>query len=83
MRVMGTPHPHSSSRGALSKVVQDTFAAGGTPFAQQDPPTLSELGVLNILLSPPRKLDVQIPRGCSLYSREMLVARSYKAIPGP
>ena len=82
MRVMGTPHPHSSSRGALSKVVQDIFAAGGTPFAEQDPPTLSELGVLNILLSPPRKLDVQIPRtGCSLYSREMLVARSYKAIP--
>ena len=82
MRAIGAPHPHSSSRGALSKVVQDIFAAGGTPFAEQDPPTLGELGVLNILLSPPRKLDVQIPRtGCSLYSREMLVARSYKAIP--
>ena len=72
----------TSALTALSKVVQDIFAAGGTPFAEHDPPTLSELGVLNILLSPPRKLDVQIPRtGCSLYSREMLVARSYKAIP--
>ena len=82
VRVIGTPHPRLSSRGALSKVVQDIFAAGGTPSVELDPPTLGELGVLNILHSPPRRLDVPIPRtGCSLYTREMLVARSYKAIP--
>jgi hypothetical protein len=82
VRIIGTPHSRSSPRAALSKVVQDIFAAGGTPFAEHDPPTLGELGVLNILLSPQRRLDVPIPSsGCSLYTRKMLVARSYKAIP--
>ena len=43
---------------------------------------VGELGVLNILLSPQRTLDVPLPRtSCSLYTREILVARSYKAIP--